>query len=445
MGNLAILMQSLGHDVCGSDQKLYPPMSDLLAQHKINYFEAYNPQHLEIFRPDLVVIGNAIGRGNEEVEWILNNKTIPYCSLPELIRKNIISKRDTIVVTGTHGKTTTTSLITYLLSINSCYPGYLIGGAPLNFSSGACHGGSDTPFVIEGDEYDSAFFDKRSKFIHYAPKILVINNIELDHVDIFRDLEDIQRTFSHVIKLVPSGGCIVANGDAESVRQLLPVPWTKTIFVGKGERNDFSITDEQLMSDGTRFTLRNNDKQWQIRSPLVGEHNMCNTAMAIVAARCHIGENLKIDWDNFKGVRKRQEVIFNDDHTVIIEDFAHHPTAITETIRAVKQAFPEHRLITAFEPRSNSACSARFQETFVEAFRGSDEVYVAEVFKKREQNLDIHKLTSDIHYCLAQSIDISTIKVSFPQKINCGKQVFLFLSNGNFSGVAQHLKVAASL
>ncbi|MDR2201090.1 MAG: Mur ligase domain-containing protein [Puniceicoccales bacterium] len=445
MGNLAILMQSLGHDVCGSDRKIYPPMSDLLVQHGIYFFEEYNPKNLENFAPDLIVIGNVISRGNEEVEWILNHRKIPYCSLPEIIRKNIIGGRDAIVVTGTHGKTTTTSLITYLLSINDCNPGYLIGGAPFNFPSGTCYGGSDTPFVIEGDEYDSAFFDKRSKFIHYTPKILVINNIELDHVDIFRDMEDIQRTFSHVIKLVPSSGYIIANGDAANVRQLLPVPWTKTIFVGKDDSNDFRITDEQFTSQGTYFTLKGDGNQWQIKSPLVGRHNMYNAAMAIVAARYHVGGNLKVDWRNFKGVRKRQEVIFNNAHTVIIEDFAHHPTAITETIRAVKQAFPEHRLITTFEPRSNSACSAYFQETFVEAFRGSDEVYIAEVFKKCNESLDIRKLTNDIHYCPAQPVDISTIKISFPRKINCSKQVFLFLSNGNFSDVAQHLKVAASL
>ena len=219
MGNLAIMMKSLGHEVCGSDGKLYPPMSDLLQQANIQVYESYSAQRLETLRPDLVVVGNVISRGNEEIEWLLNTKRYPMCSLPELIHDQIIGRRDAVVVTGTHGKTTTTALTTYLLDINQQKPGYFIGGAPKNYPSGANYGTPDSPFVIEGDEYDSAFFDKRSKFIHYAPKVLIINNIELDHIDIFRDLQDIQRSFRHLIKLVPSNGSIIANGDAENVRQ----------------------------------------------------------------------------------------------------------------------------------------------------------------------------------------------------------------------------------
>jgi UDP-N-acetylmuramate: L-alanyl-gamma-D-glutamyl-meso-diaminopimelate ligase len=440
MGNLAILLQSQGYEVCGSDQKLYSPMSDLLAKHKLEIYEGYSPQHLEKLHPDLVVVGNTIPRGNEEVEWLLDHKKIPYCSLPELIRQKVIGNRDVFVVSGTHGKTTTATLLAYLLSINHCEPGYFIGGVPLNFPSGACYGQNHSPLIIEGDEYDSAFFDKRSKFIHYLPKILIINNIELDHLDIFRDLRDIQRTFSHVIKLVPASGHIIANGDSESIRELLPVSWTRTIFVGKNEGNDFIIEDEQLTPQGTTFTLVSNGAKIPIQSPLFGEHNIRNTAMAIIAARQYLGLDLDIDLSHFKGVKKRQEIIFNDQNTVIVEDFAHHPTAIQETIRSIKQAFPEHQLITAFEPRSNTACSNCFQEAFVEAFRGSDEVYITEIFKNRGQNLDIYQLTQDIRYCPAQPINVDTIKATFPKKIDQGKQVFLFLSNGDFSNIAQYLK-----
>jgi UDP-N-acetylmuramate: L-alanyl-gamma-D-glutamyl-meso-diaminopimelate ligase len=443
MGNLAILLQTQGCEVYGSDQKIYQPMSDLLAEHNIVTHIGYSAQRLEKLKPDLVVIGNMIPRGNEEVEWLLDHKKIPYCSLPELIHQQIIGNRDAIVVAGTHGKTTTTTLLAYLLSLNRCDPGYFIGGVPLNFSSGGHYGKADSPFIIEGDEYDSAFFDKRSKFIHYSPKILVINNIELDHLDIFRDLRDIQRTFSHVIKLVPSGGCIVGNGDSATIRELLPVPWAKTIFVGKNMDNDFTIEDAVLTPQGATFSLVGGAARIPIRSPLFGEHNMRNVAMAIVAARQYLGTDLNSDLSHFQGIRKRQEIIFNNEHTVIIEDFAHHPTAITETIRAIRQAFPAHRLITAFEPRSNTTCSDCFQEEFIGAFMGSDEVYIAKVYKNRDQRLDIHKLARDIRYCPAEAVDITSIKATVPEKLNRGKQVFLFLSNGDFGNVAQYLKASA--
>jgi UDP-N-acetylmuramate: L-alanyl-gamma-D-glutamyl-meso-diaminopimelate ligase len=445
MGNLAILMQSQGYRVSGSDQKLYRPMSDLLAKNAIEIYEGYSVGRLEKLKPDLVVIGNVIARGNEEVEWLLDQKKIPYCSLPELIRQKIIANRDTIAVTGTHGKTTTTALLAHLFSINHRNPGYFIGGVPLNFPSGASYGTPISPFVIEGDEYDSAFFDKRSKFIHYSPRILIINNIELDHLDIFRDLQDIQRTFSHAIKLVPASGCIIANGDAETVRRLLPVPWTKVIFVGKNNGNDFTIEREHLTPQGTTFSIVGDSETISVQSPLFGEHNIRNVAMAIIAARQYIGPRLNIDLSQFKGVKKRQEIIFNDQNTVIVEDFAHHPTAIQETIRAIRQAFPEHRLITAFEPRSNTACSNYFQEAFVEAFRGSDEVYITEIFKNRGQNLDIPRLIQHIRYSPAQSVNVDTIKAILPTKVTQQRQVFLFLSNGDFSNVAQHLKDSINL
>lgn len=442
MGNLAIMMQSLGHDVHGSDGKLYPPMSDLLQQAKIKVFEGYSAQRLEKLNPDLVVVGNVISRGNEEIEWLLNTKRYPICSLPELIHNQIIGSRDSIVITGTHGKTTTTALTTYLLDINQQKPGYFIGGAPKNYPSGANYGNANSPFVIEGDEYDSAFFDKRSKFIHYAPKILIINNIELDHIDIFRDLQDIQRSFRHLIKLVPSNGYIIANGDAENVRQLLPVSWAPTVFVGKSEHNDYIICDEQFTAHGTQFTLRGKTESISLTIPLFGEHNVRNVAMATVAAKHYLGDLKNIDLSGFRGVKKRQEVIYNDQNTVIIEDFAHHPTAIHETICAIRQAFPGYHLITTFEPRSNTACSPCFQETFINSFRGSDEVYISEIFKNKSNALDINLLANNIHYCPAHTTSQEKIKHDFPQKINGDKQVFLFLSNGDFGGVAKFLRPA---
>ncbi|MDR2807356.1 MAG: Mur ligase domain-containing protein [Puniceicoccales bacterium] len=447
MGNLAIMLQEQGHHVCGSDQKIYAPMRNLLLEHSIESFEGYSSLRLAQLNPDLVVIGNALSRGNEEVEWLVAEKKIPYCSFPELVRREVIAQRDSIVVSGTHGKTTTAALLAHLLAINHCLPGYLIGGVPLNFPSGANYGTPTSPFVIEGDEYDSAFFDKRSKFVHYAPKIFIINNIELDHIDIFRDIKDIQRAFSHGIKLVPGNGCIIANGDSEVIREILPVGWTQTIFVGKGNHNDFLIKEEKLTPQGATFKLidRIHWEQWIIKSPLFGSHNVRNAALAIVAAQYYLNGRLRINLEHFKGVKKRQEVIYNENDLVIVEDFAHHPTAIKETILAVKQAFPDYKLITAFEPRSNTSCSSCFQETFIDAFHGSDELYIAEVFKKNSKVLDVNQLAQAIHYCAVKVIDAPTLKSFFSRKIRSEKQVFLFLSNGNFYDIAEHLKTTATL
>lgn len=445
MGNLAILMQAQGHTVSGADAKLYPPMSDLLQQSKIEIREGYDPQHLIQKSPDLVVVGNVITRGNATMEWLLNTKKFPYCSLPELIHHHVIANRDAIVITGTHGKTTTTALTTYLFQENNLHPGYFIGGVPLNFPSGAYYGTKSSPFIIEGDEYDSAFFDKRSKFIHYSPKILIINNIEEDHLDIFRDLADIQRSFSHLIRIVPSEGCIIANGDSDTVRALLPVSWTQTIFVGTSDTNDVVITDEIQTDQGTTFSLKNEDTVLTLQSPIFGHHNVRNVAMAVTALYAYHrkqGAGLNLDLHGFKGVKKRQEVIFNNGRTVIIEDFAHHPTAIAKTIEAIRQAFPEHQIITAFEPRSNTACSDFFQSRFIDAFRGSDEAYVSQIFKNKVHGLDVERLVREIHTCPAFATDPEKIKATFPQKVTGQKQVFLFLSNGDFSNVARHLRDA---
>lgn len=448
MGNLAILLKSQGHEICGTDTKVYPPMSELLERAKIPVFEGYSATRLQSIKPDLVVIGNAVSRGNEEVEFLLNSKQFPFVSLPSLIHDKVIGRRNSIVITGTHGKTTTTALTAFSLDQLGLCPGYFIGGAPLNFETGAAYGRDDSPFVIEGDEYDSAFFDKRSKFVHYAPKILVINNIELDHIDIFRDLEDIKRTFSHVIKLVPSDGCIVANGDSDVIRTLLPVSWTHSVFVGETASNDYRIRGVEFSDSGTKFSLEHADGTETISSPLFGMHNVRNVAIASVAVRYLLGKFPQLDWSRFRGVKKRQEVIFKNQQTVIIEDFAHHPTAIAETIRAVKQAFPDYDLLTAFEPRSNTACSPCFQGQFVGAFCGSDEVYIVDVFKNKSNSLDTSKLAREVQERMgifSQAVHVDALYDILAPKLNSKRQIFLFLSNGNFSGISKKIRDIASL
>ena len=446
MGNLAIVMKSLGHEIFGADEKVYSPMSDLLHKAGIKYFEGYNAEHLPQVAPDKIIIGNALSRGNPEVEYILTSKKFDFISLPEMIKKSVIKDRPSIVITGTHGKTTTTTMTTFLLQKNGINPGHLIGGAPLNFSSGADYGHKNAPFVIEGDEYDSAFFDKRSKFVHYFPEILVINNIELDHIDIFRDIDDIKRTFSHVIRLVPQNGCIIANGDSEVIRELLPIEWTNTIFVGKNPGNDFILADEKFSQNGTEFRLKGKDISganivWDIKSPLFGEHNARNAAMAVLATYVYTkNKNIITDFSGFLGLKKRQEVVLKSDKCIVISDFAHHPTAIQETIKAIKQAYPEYKIITAFEPRSNTACSNCFQKQFQHAFRGSDRVYIMPVFKKRTRKiLNIKKLVANIDYCPCESMSIEDLQVRLMSESFTEKVLFLCLSNGSFANLPQTL------
>jgi UDP-N-acetylmuramate: L-alanyl-gamma-D-glutamyl-meso-diaminopimelate ligase len=261
MGNAALLARAAGHEVLGADTGIYPPMSTVLAEAGITLHEGYDPVRLEKLAPDLVVIGNAMSRGNPEVEWLLDFRARPFTSLPALLHDFVLKGRRNLVICGTHGKTTTTALAAFLLRESGRDPGFLIGGVPQDPPMGS-HLGGDRLFVIEGDEYDSAFFDKRSKFIHYAPQIAVLNNLEFDHADIFRDLADVQRTFHHLTRIVPRNGCVVLNGDDANLRALGPMPWTRIVKVGTGEENDLRIAEFTELPTGASFTLVWRGETW---------------------------------------------------------------------------------------------------------------------------------------------------------------------------------------
>ena len=273
MGNAALLARAAGHEVGGADSGVYPPMSTVLAKAGIVLHEGYDAARLEKLAPDLVVVGNALSRGNAEVEWLLDTRAIPFTSLPALLAEFVLKRRKNIVVCGTHGKTTTTALTAFLLRAAGRDPGFLIGGVPQDPPVGAHLGAAADPFVIEGDEYDSAFFDKRSKFIHYAPHVAVLNNLEFDHADIFRDLADIQRTFTHLARIVPRNGFVVLNGDDANLAALGAMAWTRTVRVGVGEANDVRIADFSEDAQGARFRLTWRgapwaDVQWVAARPL---------------------------------------------------------------------------------------------------------------------------------------------------------------------------------
>ena len=300
MGNAALLARSAGHEVVGSDAGVYPPMSTVLQEAGIAVHEGYDPGRLQKIAPDLVVIGNALSRGHPEIEWLWESRAFACVSLPGFLADHVLKGRKNIVIAGTHGKTTTTAMTAFLLRENECDPGFLIGGVPNDPPVGNHLGTPDDPFVIEGDEYDSAFFDKRSKFIHYAPSIAVINNLEFDHADIFRDLADVQRTFRHLTRIVPRNGWIVLNGDDANLKTLVPMPWTRVLKVGVDAGNDVRISNFNEDADGATFTLLWRNNVWaKIKWSQPGLFNARNAAMAAIAAQLSL---LPLDRNNEESV-----------------------------------------------------------------------------------------------------------------------------------------------
>lgn len=387
MGNAALLMRALGHEVSGSDKNVYPPMSDLLKNSGVKIYDGYSAERLSFIGPDLVVVGNVVSRGHPEMEWLLESRAIDYVSLPELLRTRLLKNRRNIVVAGTHGKTTTSSLAAFLLREHGENPGWLIGGVPRDLPGGASPGTDGGAFVIEGDEYDTAFFDKRSKFIQYLPEILLINNIEFDHADIFRDLQDVQRTFSHVIRLVPRNGCIVANGDDGNVAPLLAnVDWTSVLRVGVGENCDVRIRDFRETPGGSEFRLTWRGNDWaRIAWAQSGIFNARNAAMAATAAALHVSTDAP-EWTfpldalaKFQGVKRRREILFDTPALVAIEDFGHHPTAVKLTLQALRERYPNRKILAAFEPRSNTAVRKIMQDAFADALANADAALIAPV------------------------------------------------------------------
>ncbi len=343
MGSVAAALRDRGSIVTGSDEKIYPPMSDFLRAKGIALSETYRAENL----PDeveLVVIGNAIKRGNPEVEAVLNRK-LYYLSLPEVLKEFFLRGRHNLVVTGTHGKTTTTALLTWILTVGELEPGYMVGGLPRNLGQGALFNDSKH-FVIEGDEYDSAFFDKRSKFLHYLPELLVINNIEFDHADIFPDLAAIKLSFRRLVNIVPQNGMILLNGDDANCIEVARECLAPLVEVGFSENCGERIRDVSYSPTGSRFSLG----ETTFDSPLSGEFNVRNAAMAAVAARFYgvAPQVIQTGLTSFEGIARRQEVRGKARGVTVIDDFGHHPTAIRETLGALRHRYPGQRLWAIF-------------------------------------------------------------------------------------------------
>ena len=374
MGSVAAALRDRGCIVTGSDEKIYPPMSDFLRAKGITLSEIYRAENLP-GDAEVVVVGNVIKRGNPEVEAVLNRK-LYYLSLPEVLKEFFLRGRHNLVVTGTHGKTTTTALLTWILTVAELEPGYMIGGLPRNLGQGALFNDTNY-FVIEGDEYDSAFFDKRSKFIHYLPELLVINNLEFDHADIFPDLAAIKLSFRRLVNIVPQNGMILLNGDDPNCIEVTRECLAPLVEVGFSENCAERIREVSYSPTGARFSLG----EATFDSPLIGEFNVRNAAMAAVAARFYgvAPEVIQTALTSFEGIARRQEVRGQARGVTVIDDFGHHPTAIRETLGALRQRYPGQRLWAIFEPRSNTTRRAVFQKQLPEALQLADGVFIAQI------------------------------------------------------------------
>jgi UDP-N-acetylmuramate: L-alanyl-gamma-D-glutamyl-meso-diaminopimelate ligase len=376
MASVAAALKERGFKVTGSDENVYPPMSTFLQEKGISLKEGYRAENIPS-DADVVVIGNAMKRGNPEVEAVLNRKLL-YLSLPEVLKNYFLRGRHNLVVTGTHGKTTTTALLTWIMEKAGCKPGYVIGGLPKNLGQGARLNDSKY-FVIEGDEYDSAFFDKRSKFIHYLPELLIINNVEFDHADIFNNLDEIKLSFRRLLNIVPQNGMVLVNGDDPNCVEVAKECLAQMIEVGFSKNCAQRIRDVSCSAEGSRFKL--GDDTFEI--PLVGEFNVHNAAMAALAARFYDVPKAKIDsaFKSFAGIARRQEIRGEARGVKVIDDFGHHPTAIASTLEALRHRFRGNRLWAVFEPRSNTTRRAVFQQQLPDALKLADGVFIAQVAK----------------------------------------------------------------
>ena len=436
MAAVAAAMQDKGFAVTGSDQNVYEPMASFLAGKKIAVMNGYAGPNLA-HKPDLIVIGNAITRGNPEAEFVLDHK-LRYCSLPELLREFFIHGKRSIVVSGTHGKTTTTSLLAWVFEHNGLNPSFFIGGIPGNFSQGARFTDSEW-IILEGDEYDTAFFDKRSKFIHYQPEAAIINNLEFDHADIFENLAAVQKTFSHFIRIVPRNGVLIANGDDPNLAPLLNVDFCPIKRFGLGTHNAVQAFNLNLAPTASEFEI----PSFKFRLNLVGEFNVRN-ALAVAACAKHFGlsnKQIQSGFDTFRGVKRRMEVRGVAGGVTIIDDFGHHPTAIRLTLEALRVKFPREKIWAVFEPRSNTTRRNVFQNELPPSFNLADHIVISQVARLEQlapaERLDPEKLMQDLKSSgkNADYLPDADAIVAHVAKNARGGDVVVVFSNGGFGGI----------
>ncbi len=440
MGAVAAAMRAQGYTVTGSDAAVYPPMSTFLESKGIKLSEGYKPENIPA-DADLIVVGNAISRGNAEVESVLNRK-LYYLSLPETLKQFFLRGKHNLVVSGTHGKTTTTSLLTWILQSAGLNPAYMIGGIARNLGQGSSL--HDSKYVvIEGDEYDTAFFDKRSKFLHYLPELVIVNNIEFDHADIFDDLDAIKLSFKRMLNIVPSEGMVLINGDDQNCIDVARDCRAQLVEVGFSPNASRHIGDVSYDPHGSSFTLLGT--RFTIQA--VGEYNVRNAAMAISAAHFY---GVPLDAiakavASFEGVKRRQEVRGEVRGVTVIDDFGHHPTAIRETLRGLRHQYPGRRLWAIFEPRSNTTRRAVFQHELPAALAEADGAILSQVARMdqlaEDNRLNPEQVVKDIAAAGKPAFyeaDVTAIIARLKPLVK-ERDVIVILSNGGFGGIHERL------
>lgn len=375
MGSLALLARDLGHKVTGSDQNVYPPMSTQLENAGITLMQGYDRSHLQP-HPDLVIVGNAMKRGIDAVEYMLN-ESLPYISGPQFLADHVLQGKHVLGVAGTHGKTTTTTMLAWVLNQAGLEPGFLIGGVPLGFSESARLGGGKY-FCVEADEYDSAFFDKRSKFVHYHPKTAILNNLEFDHADIFDDLAAIQKQFHHLVRTIPSEGRIIAPIMETNIDEVLKQGcWTPVVRTSLDANEKAELSAQQLSADGSHFkVLQHGVVKGEVKWNMTGQHSVAN-ALATIAAAEHVGVSIETACEalsNFGGVKRRMELLGTVRGIEVYDDFAHHPTAIDTTLDGARKRLGERKLWAIIEPRSNTMRMGSHKEGLAYSARLADKV-----------------------------------------------------------------------
>ena len=443
MGTVAAMFRELGLQVTGSDQAVYPPMSDFLRDRGIVFHEGYREENLSP-KPDLAVVGNVISRGNPELESILTHR-IPFVSLPELLRGWFLYRSRNLVVTGTHGKTTTSTMLAFLLEKGGLQPSWFIGGVPVDLPGG-CHHGKGQFWVLEGDEYDTSFADKRSKFLHYLPELVILNNVEFDHADIYADLAAIQKSFRQLLNVVPKNGLALINADDPKAIEVAKDAPCEILEIGGGPQAAARYQIQASGPDGSDFTLHG--QKFHLR--LAGKHNVHNASMAISAAHT-LGlslEKLATILPEFHGVRRRLEVRAEAKGITLVDDFGHHPSALRESIAALRTRYPSRRLWALFEPRSNTTRRGIFQKELAQSLSAADGVYIAEIARKDQLDpitrLDPAKIASDIKTAGKEAhflADGEAIMKDLLPRLKSGDVIAIF-TNGSFGGLVPKLAEA---
>lgn len=444
MGSLARLFKEKGYKVTGSDEKLYPPMSDQLKQLKIRVYEGYAPSNINDV-PDLVIIGNVITKTNPEAQEVLK-KGITYRSMPAAVAEFFLKDKTSIVVAGTHGKTTTSTLLAWIFNSAGEDPSFLIGGVGGNFEKSA-HLGKGRPFVIEGDEYDTAFFDKGPKFLHYIPQVVLLTSIEFDHADIYQDLTHLKKSFSKLVSIIPPDGLLMANGDDNDVSEVIKNAKTRVMTYGLNEGCDYHPQDIKQIEDKTSFVLVSPRFKERFETQLIGRHNLSNVVgtLAVLLEYGLSPDKIQEGLNTFKGIKRRQEVVGEVKSVTVIDDFAHHPTAVAQTIEAVRQRYQDSRVWAVFEPRSNTSRRNVFKEDFIKAFSRADRVIIADLFCPEKipesERLDVQDIAD---FLMRQGIDSHFISnndhiLEFLLRNITTNDVILFMSNGAFDNLPRRL------